>query len=322
MKEKRWVDLDLLHVFLQVASDKTLKSAAVNLGQTPSAVSQSLKNLEALLGVSLFERDTRPLALTAEGRRLLLSAAPLLSDAERLYQTIHLHQTGKLSLRLGLGESAAGSFGPWLAADLNGKVRELEISSGLTHTMKNRLRDGALDVLLSPDSAADLDQYSGAPFMEEDYLFITGVQHGPLQGLREIKEFMASHPLIEYSRESSDRLQVLRILRSLGVEPKVCSSVSTSYLLAGLVRELDGWSLVTPTNIWTAGHFAAQLSFAPIPDGLFRRRYWAVWKKSQEDLYRKLILTSLHKVIQKEFLPLAEQKIAGLSRYVHLSAPL
>lgn len=59
-----------LKIFVTVAEEQTLKAAAVKIGQTPSAISQNIKALENFLGVTLFERDSRPILLTKAGRRL------------------------------------------------------------------------------------------------------------------------------------------------------------------------------------------------------------------------------------------------------------
>lgn len=45
-----------LKIFVTVAEERTLKAAAVKIGQTPSAISQNIKALENFLGVTLFER--------------------------------------------------------------------------------------------------------------------------------------------------------------------------------------------------------------------------------------------------------------------------
>ena len=59
-----------LHVFCTAARHRTLSQAADELFVTPSAVSHQLKKLEAELGLALFQREGRTLALTEAGDML------------------------------------------------------------------------------------------------------------------------------------------------------------------------------------------------------------------------------------------------------------
>ena len=63
-------------MFLAVANAGGFRAAAGQLGVTASAVSQGIRSLEQRLGVALFARSTRSVALTEAGRRLLDHATP------------------------------------------------------------------------------------------------------------------------------------------------------------------------------------------------------------------------------------------------------
>lgn len=59
-----------LDAFIAAADKGSFSAAARHLGLTPAAVSKSVGQLEARLGVRLFQRSTRSLALTTDGERL------------------------------------------------------------------------------------------------------------------------------------------------------------------------------------------------------------------------------------------------------------
>jgi len=59
-----------LDAFVASADERSFSAAARRLGLTPAAVSKSVGQLEARLGVRLFQRSTRRLALTTDGERL------------------------------------------------------------------------------------------------------------------------------------------------------------------------------------------------------------------------------------------------------------
>jgi len=59
-----------LDAFIASADEGSFSAAARSLGLTPAAVSKSVGQLEVRLGVRLFQRSTRKLALTTDGERL------------------------------------------------------------------------------------------------------------------------------------------------------------------------------------------------------------------------------------------------------------
>jgi len=59
-----------LDAFIAAADEGSFSAAARRLGLTPAAVSKSVAQMEARLGVRLFQRSTRSLALTTDGERL------------------------------------------------------------------------------------------------------------------------------------------------------------------------------------------------------------------------------------------------------------
>lgn len=72
--------LNDLAVFRIVAMERSFTRAAARLGVTQSALSQTLKRLEAELGVKLLVRTTRSVAPTHAGEQLLATLDPALAD--------------------------------------------------------------------------------------------------------------------------------------------------------------------------------------------------------------------------------------------------
>ena len=69
-----------LEAFLAVARAQSFSGAARELGVSRSAVSQSVRQLEEELRVTLVARTTRSVSLTDAGRRLLESAGPAVAQ--------------------------------------------------------------------------------------------------------------------------------------------------------------------------------------------------------------------------------------------------
>lgn len=75
---------DSLQAFAQAASCGSLSAAARRLGKSQSTISEAVARLELDLGVELFERGPRRLALTEAGASLLSHAEEVLAASDRL----------------------------------------------------------------------------------------------------------------------------------------------------------------------------------------------------------------------------------------------
>ncbi|WP_373413788.1 LysR family transcriptional regulator [Ensifer aridi] len=73
-------DLNALAVFALVAEERNFRAAAVRLGVTRSAVSQTIRRLEESLGIALVLRTTRSVSLTEAGERLHARIAPAVAE--------------------------------------------------------------------------------------------------------------------------------------------------------------------------------------------------------------------------------------------------
>jgi DNA-binding transcriptional LysR family regulator len=72
--------LDGVEAFLSVAQHRSFRRAAAELGVTPSAISQTIRVLEARVGAALFVRTTRSVGLTEAGERFLVRAKPAFEE--------------------------------------------------------------------------------------------------------------------------------------------------------------------------------------------------------------------------------------------------
>jgi LysR family glycine cleavage system transcriptional activator len=105
-----------LRAFAEVGRAGSVKDAAARLGVTAGAVSQQLKQLEAQLGLTLFERRNRELRLTAAGRRLLSGVG---ESFDRIEEAIEASRQNRLERRPSLTVSTTGAFAAtWLVPRL------------------------------------------------------------------------------------------------------------------------------------------------------------------------------------------------------------
>ncbi len=98
--------LNALNSFLAVARRRGFAAAARDLGVSTSALSQSVRQLEARLGVTLLTRTTRTVALTDAGQRLLENAGPAVDQALESLKTVSA-RPGEVTGRVRLSVPAA-----------------------------------------------------------------------------------------------------------------------------------------------------------------------------------------------------------------------
>jgi DNA-binding transcriptional LysR family regulator len=95
--------LDGIEAFLRVAERRSFSAAAADLGVSPSAISQTIKGLEARVGAPLFMRTTRSVGLTQAGEMFLERAAPAyagLGDAYEAARNLGNRPAGRLRINL------------------------------------------------------------------------------------------------------------------------------------------------------------------------------------------------------------------------------
>lgn len=141
------MDIELLRTFLEVNRTRHFGEAAEALHLTQAAISARIKQLESIIGVTLFDRMKRDIRLTPEGHRLLRYADMLISGWRKARQDV---SAGGASQQLAIG----GSVRLWDVAlqdwfiNLRRQMPEIAIIAE-SHTpdlLTRRLLDGLLDV--------------------------------------------------------------------------------------------------------------------------------------------------------------------------------
>jgi DNA-binding transcriptional LysR family regulator len=137
---------DLL-AFLAVARERSFTKAAAKLGVSQSALSHTLRDLEARLGLRLLTRTTRSVAPTEAGERLLRTVGPRFEEIEaELAALSALREKPAGNIRITTGEHAANTI-LWpalktLLHEYPDITVELVIDYGLTDIVAERYDAG------------------------------------------------------------------------------------------------------------------------------------------------------------------------------------
>ncbi len=140
-------NLSHLAALIAVARERSFTRAAKQLGVSPSALSHTIRTLEAKVGLRLLNRTTRNVAPTEAGERLLQTVGPRLEEIEVAMQALGaLREKPAGTVRLTATEHAAEAIlWPTIAKLLPNypdlKV-EIIIDYGLTNIVTERIDAG------------------------------------------------------------------------------------------------------------------------------------------------------------------------------------
>lgn len=183
------MDLASLTVFRAVAREQSVTRAAARLGRAASNITTRIQHLEDDLGVRLFQRDHKRMALTGPGQSFLHYAERILSLADEARQMLH-PDAPMGRLRIGAMECAAASRLPAPLARFTAAWPQvvLELSTGPSRSLQDAVLDYGLDCALiaiargqgAPDG---LDQ---TPVFGEDLILLLPPGHPPVEHPAEI----------------------------------------------------------------------------------------------------------------------------------------
>src|SRR6266704_2653211 len=293
-------NLDDLRALVAVGRERSFTNAAAKLGVSQSALSQTIRQLEARLGVRLLTRTTRSVSLTEAGERLVGTAAPRFEEIEAEVAAVSELRTKPAgTIRITATEHAADAILlPKIAKLLREypdiKV-EIVIDYGLTDIVAQRLdagvrsgeqvASGMIAVRIAPDmrmavvGSPTYFKNRSEPKKPQDLIGHNCINlrlptHGGLyawefeKGGRELKVRVEGQLIF------SGAAQILNAaLSGLGLA-YVPEGMVQPYLARGrLKRVLEDWCLPYPGyHLWYPSRRQSSAAFALVVDALRHHR--------------------------------------------------
>lgn len=279
------MELRQLRHFLAIIDNGSFSSAAVSVGLTQQTLSKSIANLEHDLGVRLFDRDTRNIALTTHGQMLMSHARNIDAEAHQLRR--HLDDALGIRsghLRIGAGLTAATQIVPDAVDQLIVKRPTLRITvvDGSSTTLIPMLLRGELDVIVCVVGNPIND-----PIIQQDILFqekmrlLAGSAH-PLTITKRVRlaRTLDFPWLVGWSPGGLDKAISQTFARS-GLKPPIPKIESTSFTFVRTVLAKSDHVAVLPEHLFTSEIESGTLSRINLPvshDG---------WERPMSICYRR-----------------------------------
>jgi DNA-binding transcriptional LysR family regulator len=197
----RGATLKQLRAFAAVARHLSFTKAADELHLTPPAVTMLVKQLEQEVGLPLFDRGARSVALTMTGEYLLVYTRRILAtlkDADDAMARLRGAESGTVSIGM---VSTAKYFLPRLLARFRIEHRgvQMQLAVGNREQLVRQLQDNEVDLAVMGRPPRELDTRA-EPFAAHPHGIVASKEH-PLAQRREIppaqlggEEFIVREP--------------------------------------------------------------------------------------------------------------------------------
>jgi LysR family transcriptional activator of glutamate synthase operon len=233
----REVEIRQLSYVEAVARYGGFTRAAERLHVAQSAVSSQVRSLEVELGVTLFARTTRKVALTPAGEMFVARARRILAELDGARSEM-TEITAVVSGRVLVGATAA--LGPYDLAGALAKFRDrhpgiaVRLRSGRITGLLGACDSGELDLVVGPMYADLPPRFDAVPLADEPLLLALPPGHARAHGGRLTLGEVRDEPFVSMPPGSGLRWILEDAARSAGFLPRVHFE---THSLAG-VREL------------------------------------------------------------------------------------
>ncbi len=276
------LDLNLrsLDVFVQIVETGGMSQTARRMGLTQSAVSQMIANLEISLGVQLFDRQLRPIALTPAGTVLLEKARGVLLAARDAIKSAREPAAAAYpKLNLCLIETVAGTIGPALVKSIQEFAGLWSVHAGLHSQHSRALLNREADIVITPDALEDQVAVERHKILKEPYFLVLPKDYeGEAESLAELAR---TQPFVRFSTRTLLGRDIERHLRRLKADAKARVEFDNPDAILAMVAGGLGWAIVTPLCALVGRPFWPEVKFAPMPGPALHRRLFGVARQGE-----------------------------------------
>lgn len=215
-------NLEYYKVFYYVAKEKSVTGAAQKLAISQPAVSQSMKQLESVLGAKLIMRSARGIRLTPEGEVLyeyVRRGYEEIENGERVLERL---------LNLESGEVRIGASDMTLEYYLLGFLEvfhesypgiKVHVTNGPTPETVQYLKEGRIDfgIVTGPIEFSEDEMIEAVPVRQIEDVFVAAHKFTHLKNHMLSFEDLLEYPIIFLEKNTSTRKYVDGVLKNSGV---------------------------------------------------------------------------------------------------------
>lgn len=233
----------VLKNFLAITRHKSVAAAAKEIGLTAAAAGQQLQQLEAELGVELFDRTKRSLSLNHQGRSLIEPIQEIIARYEALGSDFKSELSGTIVLGA-LVSTLMGAFGSTLnKIKQNYPSLEVKLIAGLSSDFLDQVLDGNLDAAIVTESPYALPQNMQWTELYTEPMILIYPAAKNKRGSTP-RELSANLPFIRFERNTWTGHLVDQTIRASKLAVKEGMELNSVEAIIELVRQGLGYAIV------------------------------------------------------------------------------
>ncbi|MCG8917157.1 LysR family transcriptional regulator [Actinokineospora sp. PR83] len=169
------MNLKSLEILLAIDRSGSFAEAGRQVGLSQPAISMQIKGLEGELGVELFDRSVRPVALTDAARAMLEPVRAIVGLVELLHGLASGPPPGAGNLRLGAVPTAAAGWLPGAVTALGARRpgTRVEVVEDDCAGLLRSVSSGDLDAAVVPGPVAPGTEVTRVPLLTERVVLLT-----------------------------------------------------------------------------------------------------------------------------------------------------
>ncbi|MDL2218605.1 LysR family transcriptional regulator [Christensenellaceae bacterium OttesenSCG-928-M15] len=267
-----------LRYFLKLGHLQHYTRAAAELNITQPSLSNAIAQLEAELGVPLFEKEGRNIVITKYGRLFLKDVEQALEILDEGVNNIRVVKEGGGRIDIGFLRTLGTDYIPSVARSFleenEGKKIDFHFHTGVTADLIEGLEEKIYDMAVC-SMMEEKPHIEFIPVNKQELVLVVPNDH-PLArhdtvDLRDTLEY----PMIAYKKKSGLRAVVDGLYKKVGRYPDIASETEEDQVIAGMAANGFGIAIVPKMDMLDA----LPLKKLPITYPSFERLFYLAMRK-------------------------------------------
>ncbi len=247
------MDFQQINTFYHVARRLNFTRASEDLKLSQPAVSRQIEALEGDIGLPLFHRSHRTIALTEAGLILYRQAEQILALVDQTRSAIEsLKNLESGSLSIGCSSTIGNYVLPRTILEFSQKYPgiQLDVHIDCTEVVLRSAEEGTTDIVIIAGPVETNTLYM-EPFLSDEIVLVMSRDH-PLGKSEQLTlDALLGYPLLIRPAGSHSRKTVLEHFERIGWKPKLFVEMDTTEAIKQVILSGDGVAFMSKYAVWS-----------------------------------------------------------------------
>lgn len=310
-------DEDVL-LFMVVAESRSFSKAAEIIGRNQSSISKRIMELEATLGVGLFDRAQRPVRMTPEGNVLYHNLKRHIGAISSMLERLKMANSLKPVLRLGCVESMSLDLLPEVMKRLIPETSQLSQVTATSNTQLTLLLEHRLDIIITSDPYLNVKGlHRRLLFTEPSVILMSEAMAGSKSTPWTWPELQfCGKPFLNYTVESGGGRLNENYFTAQYIPLTNRIEVDSNSVMVSLIRDDVGWTLGRASTLVHTKKLSEGVVAVPMPEPIVTRDVWFLTRENEDLILINRCYQIITEVLEQKVLPKLRQSAPWAAEYV------